>query len=213
MKSGNFKWTREPEAFKNDNGKMEIITKPNTDLWQRTYYHFQNDNAPVCHIHDYYGRNIIDFRYGHLVKDNLCIMRVFCDNCEHAHAVLPDIIIPYSSYGLFFVLRVLAEFFAHLHTVEQICERYNISENQLRKWISLWKLHKEQWLGLLNDSETSDLALLKRLCSKDKFSSFSQEFTLHMSHTFLQSHRNPILKRPANARYHQHAFSPDYDIW
>ena len=47
MKSGNFKWTREPEAFKNDNGKMEIITKPNTDLWQRTYYHFQNDNAPV----------------------------------------------------------------------------------------------------------------------------------------------------------------------
>ena len=47
MKSGNFKWTREPEAFKNDNGKIEIITKPNTDLWQRTYYHFQNDNAPV----------------------------------------------------------------------------------------------------------------------------------------------------------------------
>jgi hypothetical protein len=34
-----------------------------------------------------------------------------------------------------------------------------------------------------------------------------------MSHTFLQSHRNPILKHPANARYHQHIFSPDYDIW
>ena len=47
MKSGTFKWTREPEAFMNDNGKIEIITKPNTDLWQRTYYHFQNDNAPV----------------------------------------------------------------------------------------------------------------------------------------------------------------------
>ena len=47
MKSGTFKWTREPEAFKNDNGKIEIITKPNTDLCQRTYYHFQNDNAPV----------------------------------------------------------------------------------------------------------------------------------------------------------------------
>jgi regulation of enolase protein 1 (concanavalin A-like superfamily) len=47
MKLGEFKWTREPEGFKNDNGKIEIITKPNTDLWQRTYYHFQNDNAPV----------------------------------------------------------------------------------------------------------------------------------------------------------------------
>ncbi|MDE6413496.1 MAG: DUF1349 domain-containing protein, partial [Eubacterium sp.] len=27
--------------------KIEITTKPHTDLWQRTYYHFQNDNAPV----------------------------------------------------------------------------------------------------------------------------------------------------------------------
>ena len=24
MKSGTFKWTREPEAFKNDNGKIEM---------------------------------------------------------------------------------------------------------------------------------------------------------------------------------------------
>ena len=47
MKLGEFKWTREPVGFKSDNGKIEIITKPNTDLWQRTYYHFQNDNAPV----------------------------------------------------------------------------------------------------------------------------------------------------------------------
>ena len=27
--------------------RVEIITKPHTDLWQRTYYHFRNDNAPV----------------------------------------------------------------------------------------------------------------------------------------------------------------------
>lgn len=47
MKLGKFKWTREPEGFKSDNGKIEIITKPKTDLWQRIYYHFQNDNAPV----------------------------------------------------------------------------------------------------------------------------------------------------------------------
>lgn len=26
---------------------MEITTEPHTDLWQRTYYHFRNDNAPV----------------------------------------------------------------------------------------------------------------------------------------------------------------------
>ena len=42
-----FKWTREPENFKVNQDTVEITTKPHTDLWQRTYYHFQNDNAPV----------------------------------------------------------------------------------------------------------------------------------------------------------------------
>ncbi len=26
------------------------MTKPHTDLWQRTYYHFRNDNAPVLQM-------------------------------------------------------------------------------------------------------------------------------------------------------------------
>lgn len=42
-----FKWTREPLSCSVSDGRIEITTKPNTDLWQRTYYHFQNDNAPV----------------------------------------------------------------------------------------------------------------------------------------------------------------------
>ena len=42
-----FQWTREPKSYKIDENKVEIVTAPNTDLWQRTYYHFRNDNAPV----------------------------------------------------------------------------------------------------------------------------------------------------------------------
>ena len=45
-----FKWTRKPESYQIADGKIEIVTKPHTDLWQRTYYHFQNDNAPVFQI-------------------------------------------------------------------------------------------------------------------------------------------------------------------
>ena len=40
-------WIRQPENFLITDNKIEIITSPNTDLWQRTYYGFQNDNAPV----------------------------------------------------------------------------------------------------------------------------------------------------------------------
>lgn len=45
-----FKWTREPEKFLIGDEKVEIITRPKTDLWQRTYYHFRNDNAPVLQM-------------------------------------------------------------------------------------------------------------------------------------------------------------------
>lgn len=50
MNLKDFKWTREPESYKIDGDRIEIVTKPHTDLWQRTYYHFQNDNAPVLQI-------------------------------------------------------------------------------------------------------------------------------------------------------------------
>ena len=46
----NLKWTREPEDFSIAEEKIEIITKSHTDLWQRTYYHFRNDNAPVLQM-------------------------------------------------------------------------------------------------------------------------------------------------------------------
>ena len=42
-----FEWTREPASFTVSDDRVEIVTKPHTDLWQRTYYHFRNDNAPV----------------------------------------------------------------------------------------------------------------------------------------------------------------------
>ena len=44
------KWTREPLEYFISEDKIEITTKPHSDLWQRTYYHFRNDNAPVLQM-------------------------------------------------------------------------------------------------------------------------------------------------------------------
>ena len=46
----NLQWTREPAACEIKNDTIRITTAPKTDLWQRTYYHFQNDNAPVLQM-------------------------------------------------------------------------------------------------------------------------------------------------------------------
>lgn len=46
----NPQWTREPKSCTIREDAIEIITAPHTDLWQRTYYHFRNDNAPVLQV-------------------------------------------------------------------------------------------------------------------------------------------------------------------
>lgn len=43
-------WIRKPKQYDISDNKIIIITEPKTDLWQRTYYGFQNDNAPVLQI-------------------------------------------------------------------------------------------------------------------------------------------------------------------
>ena len=125
--------------------KLIRIKTSSKFLFDSYMEHFQPEleTCPICgstgncHIHDYYSRSIIDFKAGTQVKSALCVLRVFCESCRHAHAILPDIIIPYSSYSLFFILRVLGEYFARLYTIEQLCERFDISRNQFFKWLAL----------------------------------------------------------------------------
>ncbi len=45
-----FKWLREPKSYTLDPDTVTVTTRPHTDLWQRTYYHFRNDNAPVFQV-------------------------------------------------------------------------------------------------------------------------------------------------------------------
>lgn len=44
------RWTRAPKSCTVGPDRIEIVTEPFTDLWQRTYYHFRNDNAPVLQM-------------------------------------------------------------------------------------------------------------------------------------------------------------------
>lgn len=43
----NPEWIREPKRAAITEDRVEIMTEPGTDLWQRTYYGFRNDNASV----------------------------------------------------------------------------------------------------------------------------------------------------------------------
>lgn len=50
MQSFNLKnlvWHKGQLNHNYDNHSIKVITRAHTDLWQRTYYHFQNDNTPM----------------------------------------------------------------------------------------------------------------------------------------------------------------------
>lgn len=79
----NFTWIREPKKYNISEDEIEIITKPHTDLWQRTYYHFCNDNAPVLQMETeekYFSFVVkIDFKDSHHRFDQ-CGVVVYLDS-------------------------------------------------------------------------------------------------------------------------------------
>lgn len=145
-----------------------------------------------CRIHAYYGRRIIDFIHGKPVTQEITILRLICESCGHTHAVLPDMIIPYSGYGLFFILRVLADTFLRRSSLESLCERFCITMNQLYNWRQLFSRHKQEWLGVLEDSEASGLDFLLEIAQLPEFSLFSENFISKTACSFLQSHRSSL---------------------
>lgn len=50
IRKEDWKWTRLPASYSIEDDKIVIVTTPHTDLWQRTYYHFRNDNAPMLQV-------------------------------------------------------------------------------------------------------------------------------------------------------------------
>ena len=119
------------------------------------------------------------------------ILRVICSCCGHTHAILPDPIIPYDSYSLFFILRALADYFLHSGTISSICDRFCITPMQLYRWKALYQDHRREWQGLLRSVEQDLLHSLKELVHLDPFSSFTKDFFQKTSMSFMQSHKNP----------------------
>ena len=139
-------------------------------------YSHTMQRCPSCHSkgnlipHGSYQRNIIAFTNGKTTYHKISVRRFKCQSCGHTHAILPDIIVPYAQYSLFFLLRVLGEYFLHLKTVSEICHIYAITPSMLYRWKALFLCHRADWLPLLERLETSSFSFLIQLCFQDVFS-------------------------------------------
>ncbi len=122
-----------------------------------------------------YCRNMITFENGLNTCHTVSITRVICNSCNHTHAVLPNHLIPFGSYTLSFILKVLRAYFLGAKTIKYLCDFFQISISTLYDWIRLFKEQKHIWLGILNDSVISVVKFIDDiLCCSKSVSSFYQ---------------------------------------
>lgn len=78
----NLLWVREPKQSVISQDCVEIITEPGTDLWQRTYYGFQNDNAPVLQARttDKYFSFVVKTRFESKHRFDQCGIAMYLDS-------------------------------------------------------------------------------------------------------------------------------------
>lgn len=143
-----------------------------------------------CKRHAYYYRYIVDFINGHSISRRIRVLRVIC-SCGKTHAILPDPIIPYAPYSLFFILRVITEYSLRFRTVSKLCNAFEIPPTTLYRWLKLYKEHRYFWQGYLVAAKNSLFSSLKALFLKDPFNDFALTFFKSTGISFMQSHKNP----------------------
>lgn len=112
----------------------------------------------------YYERNLVTYN-NNAVNDNIItISRHICSSCEHTHAILPSVIIPYMSFSFNFTLFIIHDYLVHkFNSVQSMCEHYGIAISTFYRILHKFKEHKQLWLGLLEDKLISNLSFVQHI--------------------------------------------------
>ena len=131
-----------------------------------------------------YERNMISFSEG-LRKDyTVSIPRIRC-HCGHTHAIIPDVLIPYGSYSLRFILQVLCDYLTRSCPVDELCLRYQIVRSTLYSWIHLFITHHNLLAGILKSVDSLSLNEIAWISS---YEHLSADFFDRFRFSFMQPH-------------------------
>lgn len=143
----------------------------------------------TCRKRGSYERCLVSFPDGKPEALRLKIPRVQC-SCGKSHALLPDFIVPYLTYSLPMILRILSDYFTRRLTIRGICEKYLVSPPLICRFKKRFLIHKKQWLGILRDMELSTISFMEELLMSS-YDRFHDAFLRLTTYSFLQSHKNP----------------------
>lgn len=179
--------------------KLNFIKLSAKEMFTEAMLDFSKDKLPTLVLpcpscgakHPYwsefasYERDLISFEKGSPVTYTITVSRIICSSCGHTHAILPEIIIPYGSYSLIFILTVLRDYYLSHMTVQALCDKYMIATSTLYAWKRLFQIHKKLWFGILEDATTKPLIFLSSLPSLTTSDDLAIFFQNH-AQSFLQ---------------------------
>ena len=182
--------------------KLNFKTLSAKDLFLESMKAFSSDKLPFIKLtcpycgaktptwsyHDSYQRYLISFENEATITYIIKITRIICSSCRHTHAILPEIIIPYGSYNLLFIVTVLKDYFLSKMTVKTLCDKYQISVSMLYLWKRLFLKHKKLWLGILENIYQNSITFLSSIPTFNTSNDLSLFFLIN-SHSFFQSIR------------------------
>ena len=127
-------------------------------------------------LHSYYDRNMITISEGLRFNLTVSVPRIKC-SCGRTHAIIPDIIIPYGSYSLRFIITVLRSYLTRNCSINELCDKFEISKSTLYDWIHLFVEHYNLWVGAINEIYALTLKAINFILDTSNFtSSFFKKF-------------------------------------
>jgi ribosomal protein S27AE len=122
------------------------------------------------------------------------IRRFECGSCGATHALLPDILVPYSMYSLNFKLTVLIAYFERDCTVVSVCAEYGIAVSTLYEWLHLLATHKDLMIGVMLSRKTGAPTFLRNMVDSDDISELIRSFYGKHGFSFMQRNYQPATK-------------------
>lgn len=154
-------------------------------------FHLYGTHCPNCRtkgrlsFYPSYERNLVGYGNGSVQENRVTIRRVYCSSCETTSAILPDIIVPYKTYSLLFILHVLKAYFFRKGSVPALCAHFGIAAATLYAWKMRYLTHKVLHLGVLEKYFHTEDPHLSEPASIF-FSGFLSTFSHRFGFSFLQ---------------------------
>ena len=131
------------------------------------------------------------------MEEEVLIPLYQCPSCGHSHAILPDVLIPFGSYTLRFILTVLKAYLERTCTVRILCEHWKIAVSTLYGWIHCFAAHFSIWRSIFFHISWVTKQALNQVEEEESFpSAFSSRFGFSFLQLRSASHSGSVAEKP-----------------